>query len=167
MLFRRRPPTADPAVAGVDLEAIVRAHLPDADETTRALVTSIAGLLACVAFADHVYTEQERSHVREVVSRIEGLSGEGVDAICAVLDDHGQHIATGNAQRFTRALRDGCERSLRLEVLDALVDLAAADGALALAETDLLRRTAGALGLSQDDYVTAQARYRERLSVLK
>jgi tellurite resistance protein len=50
--------------------------------------------------------------------------------------------------------------------LDVLVDLAAADGELSLAETDLLRRTTAALGLSPDEYLASQARHRDKLKVL-
>ena len=89
------------------------------------------------------------------------------DAICEALRQHLLTIAAGNSQRHTRALRELTEPELRQEVLEALVDLAAADGELAMVETELLRRTASALGLDQNAYVRAQARHRERLSVLK
>jgi uncharacterized tellurite resistance protein B-like protein len=46
-------------------------------------------------------------------------------------------------------------------------DLAAADGEVSLSETDLLRRTATAMGLTPDDYLASKRRHRDRLSVLK
>lgn len=167
MLFRRRESAPDPGAAGKDIKQLVRAHLADADEATCALISAIAGLLACVAYADRRYGAEEQAQVRAIVSRIAGLEPKGVEAICGALREHGQAIAVANVQQFTRELRERAERGLRLEVLDALCDLAAADGELSLAETDLLRRTTSALGLSQDDYFASQSRHRERLSVLK
>jgi uncharacterized tellurite resistance protein B-like protein len=88
----------------------------------------------------------------------------GPDAICAVLERHVAELATINPQAYTRTLREHTDKQMRLEVLDVLLELAAADGELAFAETQLLRRLTGAMGLTQDDYNRAQAQHRERLS---
>jgi uncharacterized tellurite resistance protein B-like protein len=64
-------------------------------------------------------------------------------------------------------LRELTDREIRLEVLDVLVDIGAADGALSFNETQLLRRLTGALGLEQQDYNAAQTRHRDRLSLHK
>jgi len=168
MIFRKRgEPAPEPASGSARLHALVAGHLPEADADTHALVTAIAGLLACVAYADREYREAEQAHVREALGRVHGLSPAGVEAICAVLHERLVEIAAGNQQQHTRRLRELAEPELRREVLDALVDLAAADHELSMAETELLRRTASAIGLTQDDYVAAQARHRDRLSVLK
>ena len=52
-------------------------------------------------------------------------------------------------------------------MLDALVDLAAADGRVTMNETNVLRQITTSLGLSQSDYNEAQARHKDRLSILK
>jgi uncharacterized tellurite resistance protein B-like protein len=98
---------------------------------------------------------------------VQGLDSRAVDAICATLLARIVEIAASNTQTYTRDLRELGELELRREVLDALVDLAAADGEISLAETDLLRRTATAMGLTPDDYLASQSRHRDRLSVLK
>jgi uncharacterized tellurite resistance protein B-like protein len=166
MVFRKKPP--EKPATGIDVvERLVADHLPDADGETREIVVAIAGLLANVAYADRTYDEAEQSHAREALGRIHALPAAGADAICEALRKHLVPIAAGNPQRHTRALRELAEPELRNEVLEALVDLAAADGELAMVETELLRRTASALGLDQNAYVQAQARHRERLSVLK
>jgi uncharacterized tellurite resistance protein B-like protein len=166
MSFWKKP--EEKPATGIDLvERLVAGHLPDADDDTRQIVVAIAGLLASVAYADRTYDEAEQAHVREALGRVHALPAAGADAICAALRQHLLAIAAGNPQRHTRALRELAEPELRNEVLDALVDLAAADGELAMVETELLRRTASALGLDQNAYVQAQARHRERLSVLK
>jgi uncharacterized tellurite resistance protein B-like protein len=54
-----------------------------------------------------------------------------------------------------------------VQVLDALVDLAASDNEITVAETNVLRLTATALGLTQDDYNASQAMHRDKLTVFK
>jgi uncharacterized tellurite resistance protein B-like protein len=155
------------SVGSERVDRLVRARLADADEDTLRVVVAITGLLACVAYADREYAAAEQALVRQVLGRIQGLGAPAADAICEALREHIAEVAASNSQTYTRDLREIGALDLRREVLDALVDLAAADGELAMAETDLLRRTATALGLGADDYLASQARYRERLSLLE
>jgi len=155
-------------LSGADiLRASVADHLPEADEPTRRLVVGLCGLIASVAFIDRQYTGEERGHVRSVLSGVHGLSAAGADAICELLEAHVTEIATANTHQYSRDVREHGDVALRREVLDVLVDLAASDHSLTLEETDLLRRTASALGLSQDDYVHAQARHRDKIALLR
>lgn len=167
-MFTKKPRQPTKAATGIErIESLVHEHLPDADAETRQLVVAIAGLLASVTYVDRVYVEAERAHVRQVLSNVHGLPQAGAEAICAVLGQHVAEIAAGSPQRYSRVLCELAEPELRREVLEMLVDLAASDGELSMAETDSLRRTTTALALSQDDYVAAQTRHRARLSVLK
>jgi uncharacterized tellurite resistance protein B-like protein len=164
-MFSRKPSAK---LTGTDLlREAVREHMSDADETTQRLVVAVCGLLATVAYADRQYVSEERARVREALSSVQGLSPAGVDAVCEVLDTQILELATINPQLYTRELRQLGEVSLRREVLDLLIDLAASDDTLTLGETDLLRRTGAALGLSSDDYVHAQSRHRDKLQMLK
>jgi uncharacterized tellurite resistance protein B-like protein len=166
MLFGRN--SKEPAPGGTEqLQRAVKAHLPGADAETQEIVASVAGLLAGVAYADRQYSAAEQARVREALGAVDGLSAAGADAICVLLRDHVVAIATINPQAYTRSLRELADVALRREVLDLLVDLAAADGEIAFAETELLRRTTAALGLSQDDYLAAQARHKDKLQALR
>ena len=166
MFFKRAPtPRAN---SGADaLRALVDSEMQAADQDSARIVMSVAGLLAHVAYADRVYGDAEQAYARDALARMDGLTREGVMAICELLRTHGRAIAAQNPQAFTRELRERTDVALRREVLDVLVDLAAVDDELSLAETDLLRRTTSALGLTTDDYLAAQARHREKLSVLR
>jgi uncharacterized tellurite resistance protein B-like protein len=166
-MFFRKTSSESPPSRGGQLADVVREHMPADDEATRELVAAAAGLLVCVAYADREFSEGEQAHVREVLARVAGLSERGAEAIFAVLQRQGALIAVGNMHVYTRHLREHSELELRREVLEALLDLAASDGAISLTESDLLRRTASSLGLTQDDYLNAQAKHRDRLSVLK
>ena len=164
-MFDRKNKTAP---TGTELLAeAVRTHMPDADADTHRLVVAVCGLVAAIVFVDRQYKPEEEAHVRGTLANIDGLSPAGVDAVCKVLREHITKIAVLNPQQHTRELRDHADIEFRREVLDVLVDLAASDHTLSLVETDLLRRTATAMGLAQDDYVHSQARHREKIKLLK
>lgn len=148
------------------LAEVVRAHLGDADEDTVRLVVAVAGLLGTVAYADRDYAAVEEVRIRDVLGRIDRLGPSGVDAICAVLREDIVSIATVEAPRYAREVREHAERDVRREILDALVDVAAADDEITLAETNVLRSTTTALGLSQEEYNASQSRHRDKLRVL-
>jgi len=149
------------------LRASVAQQLPGADAETVTVVTSMAGLLGAVAYADRDYSPAEEARVRQELERVQGMTASGVDAICAVLREHIVEISTVQIPLHARALVDLGDVELRREVLGALVELAAADESISLAETNLLRQITKSLGLSQDDYVELQARHRQHLASLK
>lgn len=145
----------------------VRQNLPAADDETVRVVAALAGLLAAVAYADRNYSDAEEAQVRRVLGRVQGMTPSGVEAVCGAMRRHVVEASTVQIPHFARELRELGDAELRREVLDALVDLAAADGDIATSETNLLRQIATSLGLTQGDYNDSQARYRERLASLK
>ncbi len=145
----------------------VRAVLPDADDDTHRLICAIAGLLAHVGHCEQDYSPAEEAKIREELGRVHVLNGAAVDAICAALrTDMGRMTSDGD-HAFCRDVRELCTTDGRIEVLEALVEVAAADGRLSLTETNYLRRLVPSLGLTQSDYVAVQARHRDKLTVLE
>jgi uncharacterized tellurite resistance protein B-like protein len=154
-----KPRAADP------LGDVVREHMPG-DEDVQRVVVAIAGLLACVAYADQEYHPKEEEMVRSELSRVHGLSAEAVDAICAVLASKISVVVAAGDYRWVRDLRELTGREQRLEILELLLELAAADEEFSMTEANYLRRLTTALGLEQADYNAAQARHRDKLTTL-
>ena len=159
--------SAESASGSQELLGRVREHLPEADDETVRVIAALGGLLAAVAYADRDYSSDEEALVRQVLGRVEGMTAAGVDAICDALRRHVVEASTVGIPRFTRELHELGDPELKREVLDALVDLAAADGQITVSETNLLRQITTSLGLSQGDYNDSQARHRDRLTILK
>jgi len=147
------------------LRASIERELPDADPETITVVTSMAGLLGTVAYADREYSAAEEARVRAELLRVQGMTQSGVEAICSTLRKHIVEISSVDTPRFARAMRELADDDLRREVLSALVELAAADESITLAETNLLRQLTNSLGLSQQDYLEAQERHRQHLKL--
>jgi len=151
----------------VSLHAAVTGALPDADDVTVRIVASTAALLLCVAYADCDYSVEEEQLVRATLASMHGFDEDGVAAVARVMREHTVAIASGEASPYSRELLELTDRDFRLQLLDLLVDLAAADDDVSVPETNMLRSIARSLGLSQDDYNAAQLRHRDKLSVLK
>jgi uncharacterized tellurite resistance protein B-like protein len=149
------------------LSAAVRTYAPELSSESQLLVTAVAGLLGSVAFADHEYSGAEAARVREELLRVQGLDRQAVDAVCAILKADIVELSTIDFQYWARILRDDGTRELRVEVLNILMDLAAIDDDVSVAETNTLRRITVLFGLSEQDYLSAQDRHRDKLSVLK
>jgi uncharacterized tellurite resistance protein B-like protein len=149
-----------------ELQTMVRRELPGADDTTIEVITAIAGLLGAVAYADREYSDAEESRIRRELARVHGMTDAGMNAICAVLRAHIVEVSTVQAPRYSRSLLELGDRELRLEILEVMLEIAAADGTIAHVETNSLRQVTTALGLTQDDYNALQEKHRERLSVL-
>ena len=150
-----------------EFENAIRSEFATADAETVLVVTAIVGLLGAVAYADGVFSPDEQQRVREELGRIRGMTAQGVDTITRALMNHILEIATVQSPHYTRLLRELGDQELRLDVLEMLVALAAADQVITSAETNVMRQITTSLGLTQRDYNAAQAKYKDRLSVLQ
>ncbi len=163
--FKRQDEKANRKQASVLYET-VRSALDDDDTTTVRIVASVAALLVCVAYADLDYATTEEAVLRRTLERVHGLNDQGVQTILHVVRDHTVTISGGEATSYARELLELTEEDFRLELLDVLLDLAASDDEISVAETNMLRGVAAALGLTQQHYNASQARHRDKLGVL-
>ena len=159
--------TREIAPGAEQLLQVVRRELPDADETTAAVVAAIAGLLGAVAYADRSLSAEEDRRIRRELARVHGMSAGSIQVICRVLEEHIIEVSTVQTPRYCRVLLELGDRELRLEVLEVMLEIAAADGVIGNVETNVLRQVTTALGLTQEDYNALQEKHRARLSVLK
>ncbi len=159
--------TAEKASLGDDLHQAVAYHMQDTDEVQQQLVTAVVALLVRVACADQKFQKEEEDKIRRELGRVEGLAAAGVDAVMNLVREAALKTSDLQIPLYTRTLRLKGTVELRLEVLELLVELAAADNEISLSETNMIRRLADAMGLSQDDYNAIQAKHRDKLSVLE
>lgn len=164
MFWSRGKSSAKPLDSEQILEAKVRDALGTSDEVTVKVVAAIAGLLAAVAYADRKITSEEAKQLRVQLARIHGFPSEHVEAVAQVLSEQALHLSATFVPRFTRTLRTELPEEDRWEVLDALLEMAAVDGAITHDEVASLRNMSTALGLSQDHYNALQEKHRSKLS---
>src|SRR5215831_572843 len=98
MFFRRENKRK---LSGIEqVRALVREQLPEADEDTVQIVSALAGLLTCVAYADRKFDAAEEQRTRAALGDVDGLSSEGARAIGELLRKHMPEIATINPQAY-------------------------------------------------------------------
>lgn len=162
----RRAQRGDSLPSGERLRLAVEQALSAADPETVLIVTSMVGLLGIVGYADGNFSHDEQAQVQAELGRISGMTPDGSAAICSTLKQFVSEISALELPHFCRTLRELADVELRLQVLEMLVSLAAADSVVTTQETNVLRHMTSALGLQQSDYNAAQARHKERLAVL-
>lgn len=145
-----------------ELAGLVRAQLPNADDLMVRLVTSTVGLLAGVAWADGGYPESEQRMVEERLHRVDVFSQRETAAVCKLLaEPFASHVATHDPASWTAQLLDITDLWQRQQMLDVLVDVAVADGALSPEEDRYLSETARTFELEDDVYAQSLARHPE------
>lgn len=164
--LRRSASPNDPQQAA-ELYGVVRSQLNDSDEESVTIVASVAAVLLCIAYADCDYDSHEEAVVRLTLERVHGIDAAGVSAIMTVLNSHTVRITGAEASTYARELLSLTEEDFRIELLDMLLLVAAADGAITVTETNILRDVTKAMGLSPAHYLEAQSTHRDKLAVLK
>lgn len=164
MFFRSKKPPQEPAF---DLAAVVAECLPEADAETVDIVTSVAGLLGCICYADRDVTERESHMVRNLLQTVQGLGAREADAILSAIERNIIAISTTQVTRYARTLKALADRELRKHVLDMMLDVATVDSHLSIDEVAVLRQVTQSLGLEQAEYNELQQRHRSVLATLQ
>ncbi len=117
---------------------------------------ALTALLVRVARSDNDYSSAERARIQSIIETRYSLDAAGRDAL--LNDAEALETEAPDTVRFTRAIKDAVAYEDRLAVVEALWQVALADGARAKEEDALLRLVANLLGITDMD--SAQARQR-------
>jgi DnaJ like chaperone protein len=124
----------------------VKRVLPDAEGVVRRYIAIVVVLLGKVAFADGRFSPAEEERLRALLSHLDRISPEGVDAMCAVLSGKVPELTGEELSLCYRELKALCDGKERIAVLGLLAELAAADGAMTAEEEEQLRVIAREIG---------------------
>lgn len=133
--------------AAADTVRTTLRRLDDLEPTTRHRLDAVATTLARVADADRRLTESERRRMEELLVAEGGLE----EAVAVMLVELARQRRTaggyGAAYAVTRGLRRSTPLATRQRLLDAVVEVALADGHACGEEREVIRRIACELGL--------------------
>ncbi len=115
---------------------------------------ALTALLVRLARADHDYAPDERARINAIISTRYGLSETERDALRR--DAETLEAEAPDTVRFTRAIKDAVPYDQRLGVVEALWQVALADGSRAQEEDALMRLVTNLLGVTDVD--SAQVR---------
>lgn len=130
-------------------------------------VAAFAYILGRVAHADLDISEVESQAMEALVREHGGLAED--QALLVVEIAKSQNRLFGGTENFlvTREFGEIASREQRLQLLDCLFAVSAADDSVSIAEEEQVRRIASELGLTHQEYVGARARYSEHRDVMK
>lgn len=128
--------------------------LPDADARL-----ALTALLVRVARADNFYDDSEAAHIDKIIVQRYGLS----PFEAATLRNQAEYAEAQAADtvQFTRAIKDAVPYDDRMAIVEALWQVALADGERDHEEDSVLRLVANLLGINDRDSALA----RQRVSV--
>jgi uncharacterized tellurite resistance protein B-like protein len=137
------------------------------DATQARYLAAFAYVLSRVANADSTICVNETEAMREIVQKLGHLSE--AQALLVVEIAKSQTRLLGGTENYlvTREFRDVATDTQRLELLDCVFAIAAADGAICSIEESQTGQIAKELGFTQPDYSAALAGHAEHRSVLQ
>ena len=152
-----------------DTETVRRigARLDGLPSERRRFVAAFAYVLARVAQSDLRIEESESRAMERVVAEAAGLGT--AEAALVVEIAKSQARMTGGTDNYTvtREFRRVSTHAQRLQLLDCLYAVAAADDTVTNLESTEIAAIAEELGLAQSDLVSVRSRYRDKLGVLR
>lgn len=134
-----------------------RAELPVVPERELAL----AALMVRIARADGTYDAAEQARIAHVLADRDGLSLPEAEALCARAGEIEAEAV--DTVRFTRLLKDMVPIEDRNGVIEAVWEVALADGHRGADEEAQIRLAASLLGVNDRDSALARRRVRARL----
>lgn len=144
-------------IAGMFADFLSRLTKPDpeplGDSDARLALTA---LLVRIARSDGAYEASEKERIAAICEARYGLSGADADAL--LTNAEGLETEAPDTIRFTRAIKDAVAYEDRIAVIEALWQVALADGERDAKEDALIRMASSFLGVSDMD--SAQARRR-------
>ena len=166
ILGRRRD---DAGTAGGDTATVRRivAELETLEKEKARFVAAFAYILGRVAHADLDISVEETRAMEEIVQSLGHLPEE--QAVLVVQIAKSQNRLLGGTENFlvTREFRDLSTEGQRVELLDCLFAVSAADESISGAEEAQIRQIASELGFSHRQFVDARSAWSEHRALLK
>ena len=130
-------------------------------------LAAFAYILGRVAYADSAVSAEEAQKMQEIV-QVLGQVPEA-QAVLVVEIAKSQVRLFGGTDNFlvSRRFRELSTRDQRLELLECVFAVSAADDSITVHEEGQARQISKELGLTHDEFIAARAAYHEHLEALK
>lgn len=129
-------------------------------------LAAFAYLLSRVARADHHVSDEEQREMLRIVAE-HGLNAEEAGLVVEMA--RSQNELFGHSEDFVvaRELQETATREQKLQVLDCLFAVSAADDEISTVEDNEIRRISSELRLTHADFIGVRSSWRRHLGVLK
>jgi DnaJ like chaperone protein len=128
-----------------EIHECVRKLLPNDEPVVLRYIVIVAVLLTRVAQSDGNVLSCEMDHLRLLFQHIDRMPPEGVDELCATLNDRVPLLTEEELRLCFRELKSLCNAKERLQVMRLLASQATSDGSVAPSEHSTLVEIADGL----------------------
>jgi len=161
---------ASPAAAAdadTDTMRRIAAELDHMEEDRARYLAAFAYILGRVAHADSRFSDIETEKMQEILHGLGHLTE--AQAVLVVEIAKSQVRLFGSTENFlvVRRFKDIATPEQRVELLDCIFAVSAADDSITVLEEGQAGQIAKELGLSHDDFVAARVTYQKHLETLK
>ena len=149
-------------------------RLEEIEQSLSALGPDRARYLACFAYiltrparADHQITDAEAGLMARIIVERAGVTPEQAATAVAVARAAAKHSGGTEDYLVTREFERVASKDEKLQLLDALFTVSAADASILTVEDNEVRRVASELKLEHADYIAVRRRHLEHLEVFR
>lgn len=164
---KKGPSRASRDSADTETMRRIVSELEEMDEGQARYLAAFAYILGRVAHADSHFSDEETERMREIVHGFGHLSE--AQSVLVVEIAKNQVKLFGATENFlvVRRFREMATAEQRVELLDCVFAVSAADQSISALEEGQAGQIAKELGLTHDDFVAARVTYQEHLESLK
>jgi uncharacterized tellurite resistance protein B-like protein len=131
------------------------------------LITGFAGLLGKVAYADMEISKEEVDQIRQILVVKMHLRESVANAVIDMIEQHRIQLLSIEDYIYIRLINSVTDKDQKLDLLNTLFMVAAADDSISAEEDSAIRIVAKGLLLSHRDFIEARSPFKKHLDWLK
>lgn len=144
-----------------------REEFPNESEDALILFSCVAGLMARVAHVDFEITDSEKEHMKNALIHWMKIENKKAEILTLISLEELKNLQGMDTRKFCTPLVETTNVDTRFEVLEALFELAAADGEVSNDESNEISFIAKTLNLENKYFIAARANVKDYLTNLK
>ena len=145
----------------------IASRLDELDAGEARYLAGFAYILARVARADFEVSESERGEMHRAVGALGGLAAERAEWVVELACGQAKEVGGTDDYLVTREFRAHTSRDQRIQLIECLFAVAAADGSISNVETETTLAIAEELGFTRQEGLGLRSRWREHLAELR
>ena len=130
------------------------------------LITGLSGLLGKLAYSDRNISDDELAVAKKVLTAKTSISPELFDKVLQIVKQHTLELVGLEDHLYLKLLNEISSKDEKLEILESLFALAAADSKICSAEERDLSVISKGLRLAHEEYIVIKRRYSDSLASL-
>jgi len=149
------------------LFAVIEDMMADHSVDKIKLITGWAGLLGRVAYADMDFDEREIMKIRQILNDTHNLDEHSAGLVADLFIKKRTDLLSIEDHLYARMINDVATKNQKIELLEALYQIAAADDTIRESEDSTIRTISRDLHLSHTDFITVRRHLKNKLAVFQ